>query len=73
MEAALTNNSKLRLDRAETAKRRLQEAQDRVEAMAEYEAEGRAIREKTARLFERFDLSLSGASLFFFWSGVLSA
>jgi len=47
MEAASTNNSKLRRD---PAKRRLQAAQDRVAAMAEYKAEGLAIREKTARL-----------------------
>jgi hypothetical protein len=47
----LANNSKEARDRAEASfKQQQQRARDGVKAMADYEAQGRAMREKTARL-----------------------
>ena len=47
----MANNSKEARDRAEaTFKKQEQRAREGAKAMAEYEAEGRAMREKTARL-----------------------
>jgi hypothetical protein len=47
----LANNSKEARDRAEASfKKQEQRAREGAKAMAEYEAEGRAMREKTARL-----------------------
>jgi hypothetical protein len=47
----LANNSKEARERAEaTFKKQEQRAREGAKAMAEYEAEGRAMREKTARL-----------------------
>jgi hypothetical protein len=50
-ETTLANNSKEARDRAEaTFKKQEQRAREGAKAMADYEAEGRAMREKTARL-----------------------
>jgi len=50
-EAILANNSKEARDRAESSfKKQEQRAREGAKAMADYEAEGRAMREKTARL-----------------------
>jgi hypothetical protein len=50
-EAILANNSKDARDRAEPSfKKQEQRAREGAKAMADYEAEGRAMREKTARL-----------------------
>jgi hypothetical protein len=50
-EAILANNSKEVRDRAEASfKKQEQRAREGAKAMADYEAEGRATREKTARL-----------------------
>jgi hypothetical protein len=50
-EAILANNSKEARDRAEASfKKQEQRAREGAKAMADYEAEGRAMREKTARL-----------------------
>jgi hypothetical protein len=50
-EAILANNSKEARDRAEASfKKQEQRAREGAKAMADYEAEGRATREKTARL-----------------------
>jgi vacuolar-type H+-ATPase subunit E/Vma4 len=47
----LANNSKEARDRAEASfKKQEQRAREGAKAMADYEAEGRAMREKTARL-----------------------
>jgi hypothetical protein len=46
----LANNSKEARDRAEASFKQQQRARDGVKAMADYEAQGRAMREKTARL-----------------------
>ena len=47
----MANNSKEARDRAEaTFKKQEQRAREGAKAMADYEAEGRAMREKTARL-----------------------
>jgi hypothetical protein len=47
----LANNSKETRDRAEASfKKQEQRAREGAKAMADYEAEGRAMREKTARL-----------------------
>ncbi len=47
----MANNSKETRDRAEaTFKKQEQRAREGAKAMADYEAEGRAMREKTARL-----------------------
>jgi hypothetical protein len=47
----LANNSKEARDRAESSfKKQEQRAREGAKAMADYEAEGRAMREKTARL-----------------------
>ena len=50
-EVILANNSKEARDRAEASfKKQEQRAREGAKAMADYEAEGRAMREKTARL-----------------------
>jgi hypothetical protein len=50
-EAILANNSKEARDRAEASfKKQEQRAREGAKAVADYEAEGRAMREKTARL-----------------------
>jgi hypothetical protein len=50
-ESTLANNSKEARDRAESSfKKQEQRAREGAKAMADYEAEGRAMREKTARL-----------------------
>jgi hypothetical protein len=50
-ETTLANNSKEARDRAEASfKKQEQRAREGAKAMADYEAEGRAMREKTARL-----------------------
>jgi hypothetical protein len=50
-ESTLANNSKEARDRAEYSfKKQEQRAREGAKAMADYEAEGRATREKTARL-----------------------
>jgi len=50
-EASLANNVKEARDRAEASfKKQEQRAREGAKAMADYEAEGRAMREKTARL-----------------------
>ena len=46
----MANNSKEARDRAEASFKQQQRARDGVKAMADYEAQGRAMREKTARL-----------------------
>jgi hypothetical protein len=46
----LANNSKNTLDRAEASFKKDQRAREGAKAMAEYEAAGLAMREKTARL-----------------------
>ena len=47
----MANNSKEARDRAESSfKKQEQRAREGAKAMADYEAEGRAMREKTARL-----------------------
>jgi hypothetical protein len=46
----LANNSKNTLDRAEASFKKDQRAREGAKAMAEYEAAGIAMREKTARL-----------------------
>ena len=47
----MANNSKETRDRAESSfKKQEQRAREGAKAMADYEAEGRAMREKTARL-----------------------
>jgi hypothetical protein len=46
----LSKNSKDVLDRAEASFRKEERAREGAKAMRDYEAEGRAVREKTARL-----------------------
>lgn len=46
----MANNSKNALDRAEASFKKDQRAREGAKAMAEYEAAGLAMREKTARL-----------------------
>ena len=46
----MANNSKTTLDRAEASFKKDQRAREGAKAMAEYEAAGLAMREKTARL-----------------------
>jgi hypothetical protein len=50
MEIVLANNSKTALARAEASFKKDQRAREAAKAMAEYEAAGIAMREKTARL-----------------------
>ena len=50
-EITLANNSKEARDKAEAnAKKQEQRAREGAKAMADYEAEGRAVRERTAKL-----------------------
>ena len=46
----MSKNSKDTADRAESSFRKEERAREGAKAMREYEAEGRAVREKTARL-----------------------
>jgi CRISPR/Cas system-associated protein Cas5 (RAMP superfamily) len=49
-ETVLSKNSKDVVDRAEASFRKEERAREGAKAMRDYEAEGRAVREKTARL-----------------------
>jgi hypothetical protein len=49
-EIALSKNSKDTVDRAEASFKKEERARDGAKAMREYEAEGHAVRERTARL-----------------------
>jgi hypothetical protein len=49
-ETILTKNSKDVMDRAEASFKKEERAREGAKAMRDYEAEGRAVREKTARL-----------------------
>ena len=48
--ASSSNNSNQIKDRAEASFKKEQRAKEGIKAMADYEAEGRAIRERTAKL-----------------------
>lgn len=49
-ETVLSKNSKDVMDRAEASFKKEERAREGAKAMRDYEAEGRAVREKTARL-----------------------
>jgi hypothetical protein len=49
-ETILSKNSKDAIDRAEASFKKEERAREGAKAMRDYEAEGRAVREKTARL-----------------------